>query len=384
MGIDSGRVFVSELPSLTHATELRSVLETLGTSAARGLSDAEAVARREKYGANQLSEEPPDSMWIKFARQFRELVIWILIVAAVISGTLGEWIDTVAILAIVLLNGVIGFLQEERAERALASLKKLSAPLAKVLRDGMTRLLPANELVPGDVIALEAGDFIPADARLIDAHALRVLESALTGESVPVDKEANPQLPETTSLADRSNMLFMGTSVAGGNATAVIVGTAMNTELGRIAGLLAREPAEPTPLQRRLAELGKTLVGVCLVIVVIISALHLYRGDKLLDVFLVSVSLAVAAVPEGLPAVVTMALAIGLQRMVKRHALVRRLPSVETLGSVTVICSDKTGTLTRNEMTVREIFAGETVYQVTGTGYAPRGTFLKGVAGDPA
>ncbi len=353
------------------------VAQALAADLTRGLSTGEVVRRREQHGWNMLAEPPPIPVWKKLLGQFKELVIWILIVAAIISGVMGEWADTAAILAIVLVNGIIGFLQEEKAGRALAALQKMSSPMAKVIRDGALQSLPARELVPGDSIELEAGDNIPADARLLSGFGVRVQEASLTGESVPVDKDADCVLNENAPLGDRRNMVYMGTVTAAGKASAVIVATGMNTELGHIAGLLQRSEPEPTPLQRRLAELGKVLVGVCLVIVVVIFALQVARGGKLLETLLISVSLAVAAVPEGLPAVVTLTLALGLQRMVKRNALVRKLPSVETLGSVTVICSDKTGTLTRNEMTVREIVTGGERFQVTGGGYAPHGEFLK-------
>lgn len=353
------------------------VVRELAANPTRGLSTDEVVRRREQSGWNTLAEAPPVSRWKKLLGQFKELVIWILVVAAIISGVMGEWADTAAILAIVLVNGIIGFLQEEKAGRALAALQKLSSPMAKVIRDGTLQSLPARELVPGDRIELEAGDNIPADARLLSGFGVRIQEAALTGESVPVDKEADCQLKEGVPLGDRRNMVYMGTVTAAGKASALVVATGMGTELGNIAGLLQRSEPEPTPLQRRLAELGKVLVLVCLVIVVVIFALQLARGGELLEILLISVSLAVAAVPEGLPAVVTLTLALGLQRMVKRNALVRKLPSVETLGSVTVICSDKTGTLTRNEMTVREIVTGGERFQVTGGGYAPHGDFVK-------
>ena len=345
---------------------------------AHGLTAEEVAQRRVQHGWNALAEAPAVPIWKKLVGQFKELVIWILIVAAIIAGVMGEWADTAAILAIVLVNGIIGFLQEEKAGRALAALQKLSSPMAKAIRDGTLQSVPAREMVPGDRIELEAGDNIPADARLLSAFSVRVQEAALTGESVPTDKDADCLLNESAPLGDRRNMVYMGTVTAAGKASAVVVATGMNTELGHIAGLLQRSEPETTPLQRRLAELGKVLVVVCLVIVAIIFALQLMRGGKLLEMLLISVSLAVAAVPEGLPAVVTLTLALGLQRMVKRNALVRKLPSVETLGSVTVICSDKTGTLTRNEMTVREIVTGGERYQVTGAGYAPQGQFLKG------
>jgi Ca2+-transporting ATPase len=353
------------------------ILKLLTVEPTLGLSTDDVLLRRNEAGFNVLSEAAPVPLWKKLLAQFSDLVIWILIFAALIAGLMGEWIDTFAILAIVLLNGIIGFMQEERAERALASLQKLSSPMARVLRNGEMQLLPASELVSGDCILIEAGDNVPADCRLLTSFSLQVQEAALTGESVPVDKDANCSLQENASLGDRRNMIYMGTVTAAGKATAVVVQTGMKTELGQIAGMLNRSERELTPLQKRLAELGKVLVGVCLIIVVVIFALQLMRGGKVLEMLLVSVSLAVAAVPEGLPAVVTMTLALGLQRMVKRHALVRKLPSVETLGSVTVICSDKTGTLTRNEMTVRDIVTASQSVRVTGAGYSPHGEFLR-------
>jgi Ca2+-transporting ATPase len=358
-----------------HSLAPDQLVAAVGSNLEKGLSDDQAVQARAVHGRNQLSETPPVPAWQRFLGQFKELVIWILIVAAVISGVMGEVADSLAILAIVLLNGVIGFLQEGRAEQALAALQKLSAPLAKVVRGGVLRTVPAAELVPGDLIELEAGDNVPADARLVTAFGLRVQEAALTGESTPVEKDASVVLPQGTPLGDRRNVVFMGTVAAAGKASAIIVATGMQTELGHIAGLLARQEPEPTPLQRRLAELGRILVVVCLVLVAIVFLLELRRGGQLLEVFLVAVSLAVAAVPEGLPAIVTLALALGLQRMAKRNALVRKLPSVETLGSVTVICSDKTGTLTRNEMMVRTLVAGDAEFRVSGSGYSPQGTF---------
>jgi Ca2+-transporting ATPase len=359
-----------------HAYPLADVAARLETDPERGLSIAEAERRRAEHGDNSLREKPPESWWWKLLRQFRELVIWILLVAAVIAGAMGDWADTAAIIAIVLVNTIIGFLQEERALRALAALQRMSAPTAKVARDGVVRSLPAREIVPGDRIELEAGDSVPADARLLEAFGLRVQEAALTGESEPVEKAPSGPLPQATPLGDRRSIVHAGTVVAAGRAAAIVVATGMSTELGRIASLLERSPHETTPLQRRLAELGRLLIVICLIIVSVISVLELRRGGSVGDVLLRAVSLAVAAVPEGLPAVVTVVLAIGLQRMVARNALVRRLPSVETLGSVTVICSDKTGTLTRNEMTVREIVTASDAVSVTGSGYLPRGDFL--------
>ena len=360
-----------------HAQSAQAVIEALGSNSEHGLSDAQVTELRSRYGYNQLAGTAPIPLWHKFAGQFKSLVIWILITAAIISGMMREWLDTLVILSIVLLNAILGFLQEEKAGRALAALQRLSAPLARVVRDGVLQSIPARDLVPGDRIELEAGDEIPADARLIEAFGLRTQEAALTGESVPLEKDGRVVLGVDTSLGERQNMVYMGTEVAAGKASAIVVATGMETELGGIADLLRRHEPEPTPLQRRLQELGKVLIVVCLAIVGVVFVLQLLRGGEFMQVLLVSVSLAVAAVPEGLPAVVTIALALGLQRMVKRNALIRRLPSVETLGSVTVICSDKTGTLTRNEMTVREVVAGEERYEVTGTGYAPEGKFHK-------
>jgi Ca2+-transporting ATPase len=360
-----------------YSVEPQNVLSALGSDATAGLSTSEAASRLAKFGANQLAESPPEPKWKKFLAQFKDLVVWILIVAAVISGFMSDLADTIAIMAIVLLNGILGYLQEEKAEKALAALQKLSAPMAKVFRSGQLVSIPAKELVPGDRVEIEAGDNIPADMRLLTAYSFRVQEASLTGESVPVDKNPSAILPAGSPIGDRENMAYMGTVAAAGKASAVVTATGMATELGHIAGLLQRHEPEPTPLQRRLAELGRVLVIVCLVLVGIIFALRMMRGGELLEVFMTSVSLAVAAVPEGLPAVVTMALALGLQRMVKRNALVRKLPSVETLGSVTVICSDKTGTLTRNEMTVRTLVAGGQKYDVSGIGYAPSGDFIK-------
>jgi Ca2+-transporting ATPase len=361
--------------SLPHAESAERVLAAFGVDPERGLDLAEVEERRARFGPNQLREASRPPMWRRFLGQFLEPMVAILITAAVVSGLLGDVIDTLAILAIVLLNGVIGFVQEERAERALSALQRLSAPLAKVLREGGLRSVPALELVPGDRIVLEAGDSVPADARLMRSFELRVQEAALTGESVPVAKDATDVLDFQTPLGDRTNMVFMGTGIAGGKADAVVVATGMDTELGQIAGMLGRTEREPTPLQRRLAEMGKVLIAIIMGIVALIFVLRIVRGGDLLESFLLSVSLAVAAVPEGLPAVVTLVLAIGVQRLVKRNALIRRLPSVETLGAVTVICSDKTGTLTKNEMTVREVATGSAHYHVTGAGYEPRGAF---------
>jgi Ca2+-transporting ATPase len=369
-----------------HALTPTEVAVRLGCDPRLGLDEAEAERRRAEHGENALHEPARRPWWRTFLRQFRELVIGILLVAAGLSAALGDWADTAAIVAIVLVNALIGFLQEERAYRALAALERMAAPLARAVRGGSPQTVPARHLVPGDRILLEAGDRVPADARLLEAYGLLVQEAALTGESAAVEKGPAESLPAATPLGDRRSMVHAGTVVAAGRGAALVVETGMRTELGRIAGLLERVTPEPTTLERRLAELGRLLVVVCLAVVGLIFAVELWRGggfaglsrEGLLgEVLLRSLSLAVAAVPEGLPAVVTLVLSLGLQRMVARGAIVRRLPSVETLGSVTVICSDKTGTLTRNEMTLREIVTAGGRFRVSGVGYVPQGEFRR-------
>lgn len=359
-----------------HATERPLLLSSLSSSEQTGLSAPQVMTIRQQFGWNELATAALPSAWKRFLAQFSDFVVWILIVAAVISGVMGEWTDTTAILAIVLLNALLGFFQEERAERALAALQGLAAPTAKVLRDQKLALIPARELVPGDLVEIEAGDNVPADLRLLTAFAMRIQEASLTGESLPVEKNAELVLPETTPLADRQNMAYMSTVLGNGQGRGIVVATGMQSEIGRIAGMLQGYEREPTPLQRQLARLGRSLVIICLALVGLIFFLGILRGHSWLEAMLSSVSLAVAAVPEGLPAVVTTALALGLQRMARRNALVRKLPSVETLGCVSVICSDKTGTLTHNEMTVRELLAGGVRYRVSGSGYSPRGEFF--------
>lgn len=363
--------------ALSHSVSVEELAGNLSTDLKAGLSQSRAAALLAEQGYNELTAAGSQPLWQRVFAQFNELVVWLLIAAAVVSVLLGEWPDATAILAIVLLNAILGFVQEERAERSLAALRTLSAPTAKVIRDGVPVPVPAREVVAGDLIELEAGDYVPADARVVQAFAFQAQEAALTGESTAVSKESDVVLSPATPLADRRNMVFLGTIVASGRAVAIVVATGMRTELGQIAGLLARHKVEPTPLQRRLAELGRVLIFVCLLIVGVILTLQLWRGAPLYEVFMLSVGLAVAAVPEGLPAVVTLALALGLQRMVRRNALVRKLPSVETLGCVTVICSDKTGTLTRNEMTVRELALVGDRFLIGGAGYGPHGKFSR-------
>jgi Ca2+-transporting ATPase len=332
--------------------ETLDVVSLLSTSAEAGLPLAEAERRLSEQGPNELVERGLKSPWRILWEQLTGLMVVILIVAAVVSGALGDWKDAIAILAIVILNAILGFSQEFRAEKAMAALKQLAVPTVKVRRDGHVVQIPASELVPGDVVLLETGALVPADGRLLESVNLRVEEAALTGESEPVEKHARPVDRPDLPVGDRLNMVYMGTVVTYGRGVAAITATGMNTELGRIAELIQTVEREPTPLQRRLEQLGKGLAVAALVIVAVVFLLGLLRGEDWQLMLLTAISMAVAAVPEGLPAVVTIALALGAQRMLKRQALIRKLPAVETLGSVTVICSDKTGTLTENRMTV--------------------------------
>jgi Ca2+-transporting ATPase len=334
-------------------------------------------------GPNELHRAEATSSLEILGRQFKSLVIWVLIGAAVVSAALGETVDGIAIVTIVVLNALIGFFQEYRAEQAVAALARLAAPRARVLRDGHAAVLPAHDIVRGDVLVLDGGDLVAADARLLEASALRVNEAPLTGESEAVEKRAG-RVALDTPLAERRNMLFLGTSVVAGSGRAVVVATGMATEVGRIAHLLGTARAGETPLKRRLDQVARRLLWVCIAIVALVFILGARRGIAPFELFLGAVSLAVAAIPEGLPAVVTIALALGVSRMARRHALVRRLAAVETLGSAEVICTDKTGTLTVGEMSVRTVVTAERVLAVTGGGYATDGSFLsEGVEIDP-
>ena len=328
------------------------VLEALHTSPETGLSEAEAARRLAEHGPNELIERGLRSPWRILASQFTEVMVVVLMVAAAISFVVGDIKDTVAILVIVVLNAVLGFTQEYRAERAMAALKKMVVPRVKVRRDNQVREISARDLVPGDLFLLETGGAVPADGRLLESSNLRLQEAALTGESVPVDKSTGALAGEHLALGDRRNMVFLGTAITYGRGLGVITATGMETELGHIASMIQAVESESTPLQRRMAQLGKGLALAALALVSLVFGLGLLQGTDVVSMFMVAISLAVAAVPEGLPAVVTIALALGAQRMLKRRALIRRLPAVETLGSVTVICSDKTGTLTENRMTV--------------------------------
>ncbi|WP_379133471.1 calcium-translocating P-type ATPase, SERCA-type [Paenibacillus sp. sgz500958] len=341
-----------------------------------GLSEEEAVERRVKFGLNELSEGKKVSPLTLLLNQFKDFMVLVLMGATLVSGLLGEYLDAVTIIVIIVLNGVLGFVQEFRAERSLRALKQLSAPTAKVLRHGKSMIIPAKMLLPGDIILLESGDRIPADIRWLECSSLYAEESALTGESLPVAKHANPIQASEVALGDMKNIGFMGTMVTRGTGKAMVVRTGMDTEMGKIADLIQNTDAQETPLQHRLEQLGKILIYVSLGLTIVVVLAGILHGQPAPAMFLAGVSLAVAAIPEGLPAIVTIALALGVQRMIKRKAIVRKLPSVETLGCASVICSDKTGTLTQNKMTVTRVWTGGRALEVTGQGYAPVGHVL--------
>ena len=325
-----------------------------------GLSNEQVNENRQKYGTNELQTKKKKSTFVKFLEQFKDFMIIVLIIAAIISGVVGyiegEGItDSIIILIVVILNAVIGVIQENKAEKSLEALQKLSAHVSKVIRNGKMEVIPAKELVPGDIVVLDTGDYVPADLRIIEAVNLKSQEASLTGESVPVEKSANTIEQEEVDLGDRENMLFSSSLITYGRGKGIVVETGMNTEVGKIAGIINSAEETQTPLQEKLNKLGKTLGIAALVICAIIFVIGLLYGKDPIEMFMTAVSLAVAVIPEGL-AVSTIVLAIGVQRMVKRHAIVKKLPAVETLGSTTVICSDKTGTLTQNKMTVEKIF----------------------------
>ena len=376
-----------------HALETKEVLDHLRVQG-NGLTTEEAKKRLEYYGPNQLKEAPRPTFWQTLWEQLNNFVVILLIIASVISALLGDYVEAAAIMAIVVLNAVLGIVQERRAEEALAALKKLAAPDAQVMRDERRVSIPAHELVPGDLVFLESGNFVPADIRLLEAVNLRVEEASLTGESLAVQKNAATVLDKDVPLGDRKNTAFMGTVVSYGRGRGVVTNTGMRTQLGLIAALLQSVETEETPLQRRLDQLGKSLSVVSIFLVAIVFIVAIFNSTnvnelfisplgyvrefaaEITDVFIIAISLAIAAVPEGLPAVVTISLAIGMREMIKRHALIRKLSSVETLGSATIICSDKTGTLTQNEMTVTRLWVDGHFVSITGTGYVPKGDFL--------
>ncbi|RPK28296.1 cation-translocating P-type ATPase [Paenibacillus xylanexedens] len=350
---------------------------TLGVSPQEGLTDEAVAEKRKVVGSNELSEGKRISPITLLLNQFKDFMVLVLMGATLVSGLLGEYLDAVTIVAIIVLNAILGFVQEFRAERSLRALKQLSAPLAKVLRSGQEVHLAAKQLVPGDIVMVESGDRIPADVRWLQTNSLDVEESALTGESVPVSKHCLPIADEDVPLGDQKNIGFMGTMVTRGTAKGVVIRTGMETEMGKIADLIQNTEEQETPLQHRLEQLGKILIFVALGLTIMVVVAGILHGQPAVGMFLAGVSLAVAAIPEGLPAIVTIALALGVQRMIKRKAIVRKLPSVETLGCASVICSDKTGTLTQNKMTVTDVWLEGRNIKVTGDGYAPEGQMLE-------
>ncbi|OAB46482.1 calcium-translocating P-type ATPase, SERCA-type [Paenibacillus antarcticus] len=361
-----------------HQMDAEELQHVMGVQPQQGLTEEEAEESRKKHGLNELTEGKRISPIILFLNQFKDFMVVVLMGATLLSGLLGEYLDAVTIIAIILLNGVLGFIQEFRAERSLRALKQLSAPSAKVLRGGKLDVISTRLLVPGDVVVMESGDRVPADVRWIETSSCSIEESALTGESLPVTKHCQIISEEDVPLGDQKNIGFMGTMMTRGTAKGIVVRTGMNTEMGKIADLIQNTESMETPLQHRLEQLGKILIILSLALTIMVVAAGILHGQPAMSMLLAGVSLAVAAIPEGLPAIVTVALALGVQRMIKRKAIVRKLPSVETLGCASVICSDKTGTLTQNKMTVTSIWVGGRSLEVTGDGYAPIGQILEG------
>ncbi|WP_301102140.1 cation-translocating P-type ATPase [Propionivibrio sp.] len=379
-----------------HSKPIDDLVRSFNSHLEHGLSQNEARERSEKFGANELSEKPRPGILALLWDQFNNYLVIILIIAALVSLSLEEYVDSIAILVIVLLNAVVGVVQESKAEQALAALQKMAAPLAQVIRDSTQMTIPGREIVAGDIVLLEAGNYVPADLRLVEAVNLKIEEASLTGESVPVEKNAATVLDREIPLGDRSNTAFMGTLITYGRGRGLVTGTGMNTQIGLIAEMIQSFETEDTPLQKKLEHLGKVLGTACLVICALVFIYGLFRDTHLtqalhggfldylksekkdiINLFMTAVSLAIAAVPEGLPAIVTICLALGMQRMIKHHALIRKLHAVETLGCATVVCSDKTGTLTQNEMTVVEAWTSGKRLHITGEGYSPEGEFLQ-------
>ncbi len=356
--------------------EIQLVLDELKTSLS-GLSSEDARRRLTEHGYNQLKEKKRKTVPAMLLDQFKDFMIIVLIIASIISGIIGDLIDTLAIIIIVIINAIIGFIQEYRAEKAMEALKKMAAPSATLMRDNTVKNIPSAEIVPGDIVILEAGNIVPADMRLIDASNLKVDESALTGESVPVEKSASALNEDSLQISERKNMVYKGTIVTYGRGTGVVTATGMKTELGKIADMLQDEGEIKTPLQIRLTKFGQKLALAVLAICAIVFTVGIIRGESPLVMILTSISLAVAAIPEALPAVITIALAISAKSMVRQNALIRVLRAVETLGSVTYICTDKTGTLTQNKMTVTHLWMGGNTLEVSGEGFEPYGEFMQ-------
>ncbi|MGG2095832.1 calcium-translocating P-type ATPase, SERCA-type [Bacillus sp. S13(2024)] len=360
--------------------ELRAheVEERTNTNVKTGLTEQEVEIRLKKIGPNELQEAKRPSALVVFLAQFKDFMVLVLFGATIISAFLGEYVDAIAIVAIVIINGILGFFQERKAEKSLEALKELAAPQVIVLRNGKWMKIPSKGLVLGDIIKFSSGDRIGADVRLIEASSLYIEESALTGESVPVQKKIDVLHGVDVSIGDQTNMAFMGTMITRGSGIGVVIGTGMNTAMGQIANMLQNAEQNETPLQRRLEQLGKILIVVALILTALVVLVGVYQGNEIYHMFLAGVSLAVAAIPEGLPAIVTVALSLGVQRMIKKKAIVRKLPAVETLGCASVICSDKTGTMTQNKMMVTHVWSSGEMWNITGQGYEPKGEFLKG------
>jgi cation-transporting ATPase F len=370
------------LPEEDVARQIVAVDLLLAALLERGLSQAEVIQRQKQYGPNELKAKAATPAWVKFLQQFNQSLLYILMVAGAVKAFLGSWRNAIVIWAVVVINALIGYIQESKAEEAIAALARSVVTEVTVIREGQKLRVPSRELVPGDVVLLSSGDKVPADLRLLSVRNLQVDESALTGESVPVEKRLG-SLPEETSLADRQNMAYAGSFVTFGQGAGVVVAIGNQTQTGRISELVEKGGSLQTPLTRKFEEFSLMLLRIILSLAGLTFLVGLAQGQGAASVFEAAVALAVSAIPEGLPAVVTVTLAIGVSRMAKRHAIIRKLPAVETLGSATVICSDKTGTLTENQMTVQAIYAGSQLYQVTGSGYSPQGQILAQEGGDP-
>ncbi len=355
--------------------DISTIASELSVTLEEGLGNEEVILRLEKYGFNELKEKEKESLIKKIINQLKDFLVIILIGASLVSAAAGETIDAFVIIAIVVINGILGVVQEGKAEKALEALKKMSSPHAKVIRNANITIIESKELVPGDIVIIEAGDIVPADIRLTESYNLKVEEASLTGESIPTDKDAKILEDKEIQIADRLNMAYMSTIVTYGRGKGIVTNTGIETEVGKIADAIQKSKEEVTPLQKKLDELGKWLGIICIVICALVFAMGVYRGQGVLEMFMVAVSLAVAAIPEGLPAVVTIVLALGMKRMATRNAIVRKLLAVETLGCVNVICSDKTGTLTQNEMTAVKAYTNNKNYDITGNGYEPEGEF---------